>query len=108
MNNTTLAVKIERAISELRRGGKLVVSDNDSGISVLLFASELIENETIELLSNLALSRPNIIISQNRSNAIGIKNANGPYSILINNNWTLKDILSICMPLTAHKIPKIE
>ena len=45
MNNITLTVKIERAISELRRGGKLVVSDNNSGVSVLLFASELIENE---------------------------------------------------------------
>ena len=108
MNNITLTVKIERAISELRRGGKLVVSDNNAGISVLLFASELIENDTIKQLSDLALSRPNIIISKNRSNAIGIKNANGPCSILINNNWTLNDILSLCMPLTGHKTPKIE
>ncbi len=108
MNNITLTVKIERAISELRRGGKLVVSDNNAGISVLLFASELIENDTINQLSNLALSRPNIIISKNRSNAIGINNANGPCSILINNNWTLNDILSLCMPLTGHKTPKIE
>ena len=108
MNNITLTVKIERAISELRRGGKLVVSDNNAGISVLLFASELIENDTINQLSDLALSRPNIIISKNRSNAIGINNANGPCSILINNNWTLNDILSLCMPLTGHKTPKIE
>ena len=108
MNNITLTVKIERAISELRRGGKLVVSDNNAGISVLLFASELIENDTIKQLSDLALSRPNIIISKNRSNAIGIKNANGPCSILINNNWTLNDILCLCMPLTGHKTPKIE
>ena len=108
MNNITLTVKIERAISELRRGGKLVVSDNNAGISVLLFASELIENDTIKQLSDLALSRPNIIISKNRSNAIGIKNANGPCSILINNNWTLNDILSLCMPLTGHVTPKIE
>ena len=55
MNNITLTVKIERAISELRRGGKLVVSDNYSGISVLLFAAELIDNETIEQLSNICL-----------------------------------------------------
>ena len=108
MNNITLTVKIERAISELRRGGKLVVSDNNAGISVLLFASELIENDTIKQLSDLALSRPNIIISKNRSNAIGINNANGPCSILINSNWTLNDILSLCMPLTGHKTPKIE
>ena len=45
--NSTLTVKIERAISELRRGGKLVISDINSGTSVLLVASELIENHTI-------------------------------------------------------------
>ena len=36
MNNINSAVKIERAISELRRGGKVVISDVDTGISVLL------------------------------------------------------------------------
>ena len=60
---STLTVKIERAISELRRGGKLVISDINSGTSVLLAASELIENRTIDELSKLALSRPNIICS---------------------------------------------
>ena len=48
MNKVNLTTKIERAISELRRGGKLVVSDNSTGISVLLLASELIENETVD------------------------------------------------------------
>ncbi len=108
MNKITLTVKIERAISELRRGGKLVVSDTNSGISVLLMASELIGDETVDELSRLALSRPNIILSENRCKAIGIQKANEPCSILINNNWTKDDILSLCMPLTGHKIPKIE
>ena len=74
MNNNTLTIKIERAISELRRGGKLVISDNNSGVSVLLVASEMIQNDTIEEMSNLAFSRPNIILSENRCKAIGIKN----------------------------------
>ena len=56
MNNNTLTIKIERAISELRRGGKLVISDNNSGVSVLLVASEMIQNDTIEEMSNLAFS----------------------------------------------------
>ena len=106
--NSTLTVKIERAISELRRGGKLVVSDINSGTSVLLVASELIESRTIDELSKLALSRPNIILSKNRSKAIGINGADGPCSFLIKNNWVLDDILSLCMPLANHKIPKID
>jgi GTP cyclohydrolase II len=106
--NNTLTVKIERAISELRRGGKLVISDINSGTSVLLVASELIENRTIDELSKLALSRPNIILSKNRSKAIGINGADGPCSFLIKNNWEVDDILSLCMPLANHKIPKID
>lgn len=106
--NNTLTVKIERAISELRRGGKLVISDTSSGSSVLLVASELIDNSTINEMSNLALSRPNIILSKNRSKAIGIYQSYGPCSFLIKNNWEVDDILSLCMPLTNHKIPKID
>ena len=87
---TTLAVKIERAISELRRGGKLVISDINSGTSVLLVASELIENSTINELSKLALSRPNIILSKNRSKAIGINGVDGPCSFLIKNSKILE------------------
>ena len=108
MNSNSLALKIERAISELRRGGKLVISDINSGMSVLLIASELIEGNTVEVLSGLALSRPNIILSRNRCIAIGIKEAIGPCSILIKNDWANNDILSLCMPLTGHKIPKID
>ncbi len=108
MNNNTLTIKIERAISELRRGGKLVISDNNSGMSVLLVASEMIQKNTVEEMSNIALSRPNIILSKNRCKAIGIREANGPNSILINNSWTQEDILSLCMPLTGHIVPKID
>ena len=106
--NNTLTVKIERAISELRRGGKIVISDISSGSSVLLVASELIDNNTIEEMSELALSRPNIILSKNRSRAIGINQASGPCSFLIKKNWEVDDILSLCMPLENHKIPKID
>ena len=105
MNETTLTLNIERAISELRRGGKVVISDHSYGISVLLMASELIDEGSVKELSSLALSRPNIILSNNRSNAIGIKITNQPCSILINKEWTTNDILSLCMPLTGHKIP---
>ena len=108
MNDTTLTLKIERAISELRRGGKIVISDPNSRYSVLLVASELIQKNTVQELSERALSRPNIILSNNRCNAIGIKITDQSCSILIDKDWSLHDILSLCMPLTGHKIPIIN
>jgi GTP cyclohydrolase II len=108
MNDINLTVKIERAISELRRGGKIVISDNNSGTSVLLVASELINTNTVDTLSKLTLSRPNIILSPNRCKAIGIKSDKKPCSILINNTWSLLDIMSISLPLKSHSIPKID
>ena len=85
MNNTTLTLKMKRAISELRSGGKVVISDNSLGTSVLLMSAELIEKESVYKLSDLAFSRPNIILSNNRCNAIGIDVSNQPCSILIEN-----------------------
>ena len=108
MNNTTLTLKIKRAISELRSGGKVVISDYSLGTSILLMSAELIDKMSVTKLSELALSRPNIILSNNRSNAVGIKVTNQPCSILIENDWTMNDILSLCMPLTGHKIPTIN
>ena len=108
MNNINLTVKIERAISELRRGGNLVISDIDSGICVLLFAAEFIESETVQNLSEYTLSRPSIILSANRSNSIGIKVKDQPSSILIKKQWSIDDILSLCMPLYGYKRPVIN
>ena len=108
MNDRTLTLKIERAISELRRGGKIVISDPNSRYSVLLVASELIQKDTVQDLSERALSRPTIILSNNRCNAIGIQITDQSCSILIDKDWSLHDILSLCMPLTGHKIPIIN
>ena len=108
MNSNNLAIKIERAISELRRGGKIVISDNDSAVSIVLFAAELIEKGTIEEISQATLSRPSIILSSNRASAIGIRINNQPCSISVQRNWTETDILSLCMPLIDHPKPKIN
>ncbi|MDB2387634.1 GTP cyclohydrolase II [Alphaproteobacteria bacterium] len=108
MHNINLTVKIERAISELRRGGKVVISDNNTGISVLLMSSELIQLDTVDTFSEIALSRPNIILSANRSKAIGIKSDNKPCSILINKNWSLSDIMSLSLPLSNQVRPEIN
>ena len=105
MNNINLAVKIERAISELRRGGKVVVSDINSSTSVLLTAAEMIDEDTLINLTELTLSRPNIIISSNRANALGLDSNDYPCSILIEKQWSTSDILSLCMPLHNHPQP---
>ena len=108
MNNLNLAVKIERAISELRRGGKVVVSDVLTGTTVLLAAAEMVEAETINNISNLTLSRPNIILTSNRANTLGLNSNNYPCSISIGNTWSINDILSLCMPLLNHPQPLLN
>jgi len=108
MNNINLTVKVERAISELRRGGKIVISDINSSISVLLTAAEMIENDTVSSLSQLSLSRPNIILSSNRANALGLNSSTFPCSISIDKNWVLNDILTLCMPLHNYTQPTLN
>ena len=108
MNNINLAVKIERAISELRRGGKIVISDINSSMSVILTAAEMIEIDTVSNISQITLSRPNLILSSNRTNALGLNSNNNPCSVLIENQWTLNDILSLCMPLQNHSRPTLN
>ena len=108
MDSKNSTIKIERAISELRRGGKIVISDNNTGVSIVLFAAELIEKGTIEEISQATLSRPSIILPSNRASAIGIRINNKPCSISVQRNWTETDILSLCMPLIDHPKPKIN
>ena len=94
MNNINLTLKIERAISELRRGSKVVITDNNNNLSILITPAELIRDDTVDEFSKLAKSRPNILLSANRCKAIGINTDNKPCSILINKNWNLsQDIL---------------
>ena len=108
MDSKNSTIKIERALSELRRGGKIVISDENTGVSIVLFAAELIEKGTIEEISQATLSRPSIILSSNRASAIGIKINNQPCSILVQRSWTETDVLSLCMPLIDHPKPKIN
>jgi len=108
MNHINLSIKIERAISDLRRGGKIVITDNITGLSVLLTPAELINNDTIKTMLDLTVSRPNIILSSNRCKALGIKINNQPCSILINNKWSLSEIMSLCFPLSNTNKPEVN
>ena len=108
MNNINLTVKIERAISELRRGGKIVITDNVKNLSILLTPAELIQDDTVDQFLNLAKSRPNILLSANRCKAIGLNTDNKPCSILINKQWTSSDIMSVCLPLSNQERPEIS
>jgi len=108
MNNINLSVKIERAISELRRGSKVVITDNNTNLSILITPAELIRDDTVDEFSKLAKSRPNILLSANRCKAIGINTDNKPCSILINKSWSSSDIMSICLPLSNKEKPEIS
>ena len=108
MNSIDKIVVMERAISELRRGGKVVLRDSNRNISVLLVAVEMINKDTMIDVTNISSSRPNIILSPNRSKAIGLLNRPEPCSILIEDNWKIEDILSISMPLKNHKMPNLN
>ena len=67
MNNITLTVKIERAISELRRGGKLVVSDNNAGISVFCEKPlDLNLSRVLEVLKLVKKKRIKLMLGFNR------------------------------------------
>lgn len=108
MSNIRMSLKIGRSISELRRGGQVVVSDSKTGMSVLLKAAEMIESDTVNELSVITSSRPSIIISSNRANALNLDSNNFPCSITIDKDWTIDDVLSICMPLHKHKKPNLN
>ena len=108
MNNINLTLKIERAISELRRGGKVVITDNNNNLSLLIMPAEFIRDNSVDQFSYLAKSRPNILLSANRCKAIGINTDNKPCSILINKNWNSSDIMSICLPLSNQEKPEIS
>lgn len=106
--NNNLTVKIERAISELRRGNSIVVSNSHNGISVLLFAAEFIDEHSINTLSEKSLSIPSVILTANRAKAIGIQTSNQPCSIITNKDWSVSDILSLCTPLYKHDLPLLN
>ena len=108
MDNKDSVIIIERAISELRRGGKIVITDNNTNTSVLMIAAEMIDKETVNDFIYITSSRPNVILSPNRTKALNLPNNNLPSSILIEKKWSVEDILSICMPLTNHKIPTLN
>ena len=63
MNKQKLSLKVDRAISELRRGGQIVISDFKTGVSVLLMAAEMIDSESINDISQNTSSTPNLILS---------------------------------------------
>ena len=86
-------LQIERAISELKRGEIIVVTDYDSHTSVLLSAGELIDENTLSKHLKLGLSSPNIILSANRCNALGFKTKEN-CSFIINSSWKKEDILN--------------
>ena len=108
MNKQKISLKVDRAISELRRGGQIVISDFRTGISVLLMAAEMIDSKSIDDISQNASSNANLILSSNRAKGLELNTNNSPCSIIIDKEWSINDILSLCMPLYNHSKPKLN
>ena len=89
-------IQIERIISELRRGEKVVIHDNLSQLSVLLSSAEMVENTTLKEHVDLALSFPSIILSSTKCNALGIKTDKN-CSYLIHSDWSKDEILNLAL-----------
>ncbi len=89
-------LQIERVISELKRGEKVVIIDSLSQRGVLLSAAEMVQDLTLNDHLNTAKSYPNIILSSRRCNALGIK-TNKNCSLLVDLNWRKEKILSITL-----------
>ena len=87
-------LQIEKALSELKRGEKVVVSDNTSHSCVILSAAEFVSENTLTEHVQLGLSSPNIVLSANRCNSLGFK-TNDNCSFIINKAWTKEDILNL-------------
>ena len=100
-------LQIERIISEIKRGQKVVVYDSISQISVLLSAAELVHNTTLNEHISMGLSFPNIILSSQRCNALGIK-TNKNCSFLIDGNWSRDELLAIALDQKNKSNFKIE
>ena len=66
-------LQIERVISELKRGEKVVILDSLSQRGVLLSSAEMVQDLTLDDHLNTSGSYPNIILSYQRCNALGIK-----------------------------------
>ncbi len=86
-------LQIERAISELKRGEIIVVTNYESHTSILLSAAELIDKNTLNKHLKLGYSSPNIVLSANRCNALGFNTVEN-CSFIINSSWKKEDILN--------------
>ncbi len=100
-------LKIERAISELKRGYNIVLSDPISSINVLLSSAEMTNDSTISNHIKIANSSPNLILSKNRCKALNFQ-TNNNCSILLDLNWSKENILEIVLSKSLRKDFKID
>lgn len=63
---------VQRAISDLRRGGAVLIRNGDNG-AFLIRAAEQIDSDTITNMAQLSRSAPYLLISTNRAKAIGLQ-----------------------------------
>ena len=63
-------IAVDRAISDLRRGGMVILRDPEHRSSVIVQAAEMVTSEGLRMLVQLTGSQPTVAITRNRAVAI--------------------------------------
>lgn len=78
-------ITVDRAISELRRGGLIKINAND-GSSALILAAEMASEETLNNLKQMSHTMPFVVITGQRAAVLGLTQDKSQVAIIISPN----------------------
>ena len=73
-------ISVERAAADLRRGGRVLISDNDQ--TILVTSAELITDEDLKSLSTVSGEAPLVGLTYNRANVLKISPRSGDVALV--------------------------
>lgn len=96
-------VAVDRAVSELRRGGVVIVEATD-GAHALVMAAEAVTNEGLTRLARLAGSSPKVAVTGRRAKVLGLGLADQPVVMVAGGAaLTAAQVESLADPLGAGR-----
>ncbi|CAA6604877.1 GTP cyclohydrolase-2 [Rhodospirillaceae bacterium LM-1] len=94
--------QVDRALSELRRGG-LVILQGENGESGLVLAAEAVTQQALNQLRQLAASRPVLAITNRRAEVLGLGSAQSEaVSLTLDDGADAEFVQSIADPLAPR------